>query len=566
MGRSSLSSVSETFSETEPAIDPSIYQPQRPFIAAYLVMGFFTLILGGIYGTLQALDKAGIDLYAFLPPMFRSYYVGLTIHGVVLGLMFVFFFNIGFLTLTLVHGLKRPLISRGLAQVTFWLSAIGLVTTLIPMLQNNATVLWTFYPPLRAHPAFYFGLTLIAVSTWTAALNGYLTWRSWKKEHPKERTPLMAFVTLAVWAMWVLASLGLAVGLLYYLFPWSFGSVENINPLLVRSLYWFTGHPVVYFWLLPAYITWYTMLPKQVGGKLFSESLTRLVFLLFLPLSIPTGFHHMYADPGIDRTVKIIHGILTFGVVFPSLVTAFTVLASIEIGARKNGGKGWVGWLLALPWFSNPVVAGQLLSLLIFATGGITGIINASYAMNLVIHNTMFVVGHFHTQVAGAVTLTIIAVTYWLVPFLTQRKLWGRKLAVLQVWSWFVGMAVMARGMHWMGLAGAPRRSFLTHAPYALFEEWRLAGWLVASGGVILLISGGLFLTIVAMTAWYSKERVQIVVPQAQTLHKVERMPLILDRITPWVLVTIVLIGIAWLPSLYQIASHHPVVPGWRLW
>lgn len=558
--------LSHSLSETDSQVDIDIHEPQRRHIAAFLIMGFVMLALGGIYGTLQALDKAGVDVYRFLPPMFRSYYVGLTVHGVVLALMFTLFFNIAFLTLTIVHGLKRPLASRGLTQVTFWLSAIGLVTTLIPMLQNNATVLWTFYAPLRAHPAFYVGLTMIAVSTWAAALNAYLTWRAWKKDHPGERTPLMAFLTLAVWAMWFLASLGLAVAMLYYLIPWSFGTRELVNPLLVRSLYWFTGHPLVYFWLLPAYLVWYTMLPKLVGGKLFSESLTRLVFLLFLPLAIPTGFHHMYADPGVDRTIKLVHGVLTFAVVFPSLVTAFTVLASIEIGARKNGGRGWIGWLLALPWLSNPIVAGQLLSLLIFATGGITGMINASLGMNLVIHNTLFVVGHFHTQVAGAVTLTIMAISYWLVPFLTKRKLWGQKWAVIQVWSWFFGMAIMARGMHWMGLAGAPRRSFLTHAPYALIEEWRIAGWLVASGGLILTISAAIFFVVVGMTAWYSKERVKLEVPEAETLHKVDRLPLILDRITPWVVVTIVLIAFAWLPSLYQIASAHPEVPGWRLW
>src|SRR5690606_37319059 len=98
-------------------------------------------------------------------------------------------------------------------------------------------------------------------------------------------------------------------------------------------------------------------------------SLARLVFLLFIPLSIPTGLHHMFTDPGVQHGMKVVHGVMTYAVIFPSLVTAFTVVASVEEGARRNGGRGYLRWLLALPWLSNPSVAGQLLGMLIFATG-----------------------------------------------------------------------------------------------------------------------------------------------------------------------------------------------------
>src|SRR5690606_11179118 len=132
---------------------------------------------------------------------------------------------------------------------------------------------------------------------------------------------------------------------LVYLLPWSLGEERTVNPLLTRSLFWLSGHPLVYFWLLPAYLSWYTMLPAQVGGRLFSESLARLVFLLFIPLAIPTGLHHMYADPGVQHGMKVVHGVMTYAVIFPSLVTAFTVVASVEDGARRNGGRGYLRWL-----------------------------------------------------------------------------------------------------------------------------------------------------------------------------------------------------------------------------
>src|SRR5690606_29036691 len=128
------------------------------------------------------------------------------------------------------------------------------------------------------------------------------------------------------------------------------GLTQGTNVLLARSLFWFTGHPIVYFWLLPTYLSWYFMVPRQVGGRLFSESLARLAFLMFIPLSLPVGFHHQYTDPGVPTSWKMIHGFLTFVVFFPSALTMFTVLASLETGGRARGGTGWLGWFRKLPW------------------------------------------------------------------------------------------------------------------------------------------------------------------------------------------------------------------------
>src|SRR3989304_958019 len=105
-------------------------------------------------------------------------------------------------------------------------------------------------------------------------------------------------MALVRFVMWTIASLGLAAEMLFLLIPWSLGLLGGTDALLARVLFWFTGHPIVYFWLLPAYVSWYTLVPRQAGGRLFSDPLARVSFILFLLLSIPVGFPHQFPPPG----------------------------------------------------------------------------------------------------------------------------------------------------------------------------------------------------------------------------------------------------------------------------
>jgi cytochrome c oxidase subunit 1 len=114
-------------------------------------------------------------------------------------------------------------------------------------------------------------------------------------------------MALITFTMWNIASVSLAAEMLFMLLPWSFGWIQGTDALLARTLFWFPGHPIVYFWLLPGYTLWYTMVPKQAEGRLFSDPMARASFILFLILSIPVGIHHQYADPGVHRNSKLLH-------------------------------------------------------------------------------------------------------------------------------------------------------------------------------------------------------------------------------------------------------------------
>ncbi|MFS8542428.1 MAG: cbb3-type cytochrome c oxidase subunit I, partial [Limnochordales bacterium] len=295
---------------------------------AFIGVGFAHLLVGVLLGFLQGLEHAGIDLYAYVP-LIRHYYQGLAIHGVFNVLVFTTYFIGGFLLFAVGRGLQRPLITAGWGWATFWLMTVGLLLVDYTLFTNQASVLFTSYPPLQAHPLYYVGLALIVVGTWLMTVISVRTTLAWRRENPGQRTPLITFGALVTLIMWTAASVGIAVEFVGFLIPWSLGWLPGTDPLLMRTLFWMSGHPIVYFWLLPAYVTWYFMLPKQVGGKLFSEPLARLAFLLFIPLSLPVGFHHQYLDPGVSEGYKAIHAFLTFAVFMPSVITAFTVLASL---------------------------------------------------------------------------------------------------------------------------------------------------------------------------------------------------------------------------------------------
>jgi cytochrome c oxidase subunit 1 len=441
----------------------------------------------------------------------------------------------------------------------------GLLLASIPLLGDAATVLFTFYPPMQAHWAFYVGLTLVVVATWLVTLNLALTYRGWRKAHPAERTPLPAFMSLVTFAMWTIASLGIAAEMLFMMIPWSLGWVEGTDALLARVLFWYTGHPIVYFWLLPAYVSWYVFVPKQAGGRLFSDPLARISFILFLVLSTPLGFHHQFEDPGIGEGWKLAHMFVTFAVFFPSLMTFFNVVASLEAGGRARGGTGWVSWFFKLPW-GDPSLASQLLAMLTFAFGGIGGLINASGSLNLVVHNTAWIVGHLHLTIGTAVTLTFLGITYWLVPVLWGRALWSRRLALAQAWLWAVGMLIFSTSLHTLGLLGMPRRTMMSAAPYVL-PEWKVYLPLVAIGGGIFFLSGVLYFLNIILTMTASRERAPAMPGFADALSGADDAPPILDRWPVWLAISAVLILFAYGPPLYNLLRTTSFdSPGLRVW
>jgi cytochrome c oxidase subunit I len=550
---------------TSIVLDPTGYHlpvDQRRIIRWTIYIGYFALVAGVFHGLAQALSYAGIDILRFFPGL-RGYYQGLTVHGVANVLIFTFSFSNGFLPLMTARALSRPLVPW-LLYGSFGTLLLGNLLTIYAVASNQASVLYTSYAPLQAHWTYYIGLSLVVVSTWLAIANIVVLVWSWRRSNPGARVPLLAYISLLSYVMWALASIPIAVSFLGILTPWSIGLIERVDPLLTRTLFWFTGHAVVYAWLLPAYVSWYALVPRQAGGRIISDSYTRIVFILFLLLSIPTGFHHQYTDPGIPNSMKAVHAVLTFGVFFPSLATAFSVMAALEIGGRARGGVGLLGWIRRLPW-GDPSLTAQLLAMITFVYGGITGLINASHSMNLVIHNTTWIPGHFHMTVGTAVALTLVGVAYWLIPYLSGRALWGRRIALASSWIYTIGVLIFARGMISAGLEGMPRRTFLAQSSYEV-ESWWLGGLLTGIGGTLMFVGIMLFFVVIVMTLLIGERGAEprdVPVAETLTAPATTGWELNLDRVGFWVVMAIILILIAYGPYFLTYTPNF-VSPGYR--
>lgn len=536
------------------------------FVGWQIGFALAALAVGTSLGPFQALEHGAIDLYPFLAPLVRSYYAGLTLHGVLNALVFTTLFITGFHTFCVVKGLGRPLKAFGMGVAGFIMMIAGMLSAGYTMLTNQATVLYTFYPPMKANPIFYLGLTVLVIGSWLVGWSQFATLAAWRKDHPGERTPLIAMGSIVNALLWQLSTLGIAAQMLILVIPWALNLVPATDVLLNRTLFWFTGHPLVYFWLLPIYVVWYGMLPKEIGGKTFSDALARLAFWGFLVFSTPVGFHHQYADPGVPVAWKYVHTLLTFLVVIPSFMTAFTVLASLERAGTKRGGKGLFGWIKALPW-SNPFVAAELLAGILFMTGGITGIINASASLNLVVHNTVFIPAHFHSTVASTTTLGFMGVTFWLVPLLSKKDLRSPKAALWTSWLWFVGMMVFMFGMYWLGLLGVPRRVPLATATYQT-AAWQLPGTFTAIGGVILLVAAILYFYVILATIFSKKPAtITVEVPVAESEISPAHTPAWLDNYKLWIVLSVVLVLIGYGPILIQMFSNISLnAPGFKVW
>ncbi|MEC1522484.1 cbb3-type cytochrome c oxidase subunit I [Neobacillus niacini] len=532
---------------------------------SYIFVAFMALLIGGFLGLIQGLNRAGLlEL-----PSWLNYYQVLTAHGLLLILVLTAFFTIGYFYASLSHTLGGLLPKvRRIAWVGFWLKMVGFVLAVIPILMNEASVMYTFYPPMAAHPVFYLGLVFIVLGVWACCIGSFIQVANWRKNNKGQHVPILAYFATGVFVLLFFALIPVAIEVLVMILPWTLGWVETINVMVARTLFWAFGHTLVNIWYLTAVSAWYVVVPKIIGGRRWSDLLTRVVIIALVVMNITGGFHHQIIDPGINELVKFMHVFMSLAIGFPSLMTAFALFAVFERTARRKGGKGLIGWWRKMPWGDVRFLA-PFIAMVAFIPAGAGGIAQSTNQLDQVVHNTMWIVGHFHLTLGMTVVMTFFGISYWLVPYISKRVLTPQinKLGVIQTWIWTVGMIFMAGAMHWVGLLGSPRRtSYTTYGDHATALGWDPYLMCLAVGGTLLII--GVILQVYAViNMMFFAPKGETEFPIAEEEDNATKTPYWTERWGIWVVVMLIVVAMAYVIPLTEfIVNAPPGSPPYKTW
>ncbi|OGT04934.1 MAG: cytochrome C oxidase subunit I [Gallionellales bacterium RBG_16_57_15] len=496
-------------------VDPvsgfKIHRTANTLVKANAFAAVVFLLVGGLFGLGVALTRMpGVQLLK--PEMF---YMFLTAHGIIALMVWIIFFEIAVLYFLGAHVLNSRLATPRWAWLQFWLMIIGAAMTAVAILQGGSSVMMTSYPPLTAAPHFYLGLILFAVGALIGCFVflGTLVIAKEEKTYGEGSLPLVVFggVTACIIAIFTIASGAL---ILIPTFLWSLGLISHIDPMMYRIVWWAFGHSSQQINVVTHISIWYLIAALVFGAKPMSEKVSRGAFLLYILFLQFGSVHHLLSDPGLSSAWKIFNtSYMIYLAVLASLIHGLTVPGSIEVAQRKKGmDTGMFTWIRKAPW-GNPVFSGMFLSLIGFGfIGGITGVVMSVEQINMIIHNTMYLPGHFHGTVVAGTTMAFMAVTYWLIPVVFQRKIALAGVAKLQPYIFSLGSFVFSIALMGAGTMGVQRRSadmFFAGQPLA-YEYPEIAKGMMSIGeifGVVMAVGAVMFIVVV-LASIFAGERI----------------------------------------------------------
>ncbi|MEX2486345.1 MAG: cbb3-type cytochrome c oxidase subunit I [Nitriliruptoraceae bacterium] len=412
------------------------------------------LALGGTFAILIALQRQGI------PISDEWWYRLLASHGATMLLFWIIFFEVAALYFGSTVLLNARMLVPRLAWANFAAMIIGVTVAEWAMLSGRATVMFTAYPPLTAHWSYYAGVLLFAVGALVACVIFFANIVVARREQTYTGSlPLVVYglVAAAVIAVYSLATGAVAYGML---FLQSIGVMESVDPATYRLFFWGIGHGAQQINLAAMVAVWYALIGLTVGGRPVNEGLSRFAFLLYVAFIHLGAVHHLLVDPGLGTSHRIMNtSYFLYLAVLASLIHAFSIPAAIEVAQRERGfGRGWFTWLRRAPW-KEPGFSSLVLSVVYFGfIAGVTGVLMGTMQLNMIIHNTLFVVGHFHATVVSGTTLAFMGISYYLVPLLSRRRLHSVRMARWQPYVFGGGLAILTLGMLFAGQRGVPRR------------------------------------------------------------------------------------------------------------
>jgi cytochrome c oxidase subunit 1 len=487
---------------TDPASGLVFHEPAEKLMRWNAVAAVVSLLLGGLLAIGVVLTRW--QAVHLLPP--DMFYQVLTAHGLNMLVFWIIFFEIAVLYFAASTLLKCRLAAPGMAWLAFVLMVLGALVNNYSVLRGDSSVMFTSYAPMGAHPTFYLGLILFAVGALIACFVFFGTLVVARAERTyRNSVPLVTFgaITAAIIAVFTIAAGAI---ILIPTFLWSVGLVNYIDSLMYRTIWWAFGHSSQQINVAAHVSVWYAVAAIVFGAKPMSEKVSRTAFLLYILFLQLASAHHLLADPGLTSNWKIFNtSYAMYLAVLASMVHGLTVPGAIEVAQRKKGyTQGLFEWLRKAPW-GNPVFSSMFISLIGFGfLGGISGVMMGTEQLNLIIHNTIYVPGHFHATVVVGTTLAFMGLTYFLIPTLFRRELAFPTLAKYQPYVFGLGMSGAALFLMGAGTLGVPRRHWdIGFAGNAFPYEFPGAAWLMMAlagiTGLIAIVGGGMYLLI---TVW----------------------------------------------------------------
>ncbi|NGZ05158.1 MAG: cytochrome C oxidase subunit I [Magnetococcales bacterium] len=484
------------------------HKSAESLMKAHAVLGVVYLLIGGVLGLLVALTRMP-SLHVLNA---EDFYLALSIHGTAILIFWIIFFEMAVLYFAASTLLRCRPATPGIGWIGFLLMVIGSTLVMVAFFRGNSSVMFTSYVPMPAEPIFYLGLILFAVGALIGCFIFLGTLVIAKKENTYDGSiPLVTFgaLTATVIAIFTIAS---GAVILIPTLLWSLGFINHIDPLMYRTIWWALGHSSQQINVSAHVAIWYAIAAIIFGAKPMSEKVSRTAFLLYILFLQLASAHHILADPGVSSTWKVFNtSYAMYLAVLASMIHGLTVPGCIEIAQRKKGfNNGLFEWLQKAPW-ANPVFSGMFISLIIFGfIGGITGVVMGTEQINLIIHNTIFVPGHFHATVAVGTTLAFMAITYFLIPVLFRRQLIWPNACKWQPYIFGGGMLILSLLLLGAGTLGVPRRHWdINFSDAAL--QFQYAGTAITMmgiaglGGLMAAVGGAMFCLIAVGSLVFGK-------------------------------------------------------------
>ncbi|MCC6628203.1 MAG: cbb3-type cytochrome c oxidase subunit I [Chloroflexi bacterium] len=485
-----------------------VHRSVVPPLMANAVTSIVFLLIGGILSLFIALTRWESQTFFRLTP--EWYYILLSIHSWAMLIFWIIFMEVAILYFASAIVLNTRLVAPRLAWIAF-LMMLGssLVASVVVLVQGPAwdQPLLTSYAPLRIHPLFLLSAIVFAVGTFVALGVFFATIYMAKKEGAYTGT--LPLVTFGAFIAAVIAVESLIGGSIAYI--WQFlhamGWVATIDAEAYRVAWWLLGHGTQQINLAAMVTSWYLLAHLTTGATSVSEKVSRTAFVLYVLFINLGAAHHHLSDPGVTSQWRIFNAsYAVYGAAMGSLIHAFAIPGAVELALRRQGHGGVLGWLRHAPW-GNPAFAALAVSLPLFGVmGGITGLTFGTEQLNMMVHNTLAITGHFHATVVAGTSIAFMGVAYAVIRLVGLRELLSARWATIQLYAFGAGMGVFTVAMMWLGyFFGTPRR----HPDVSILPLTRspFLETIMGVSGIVTFIAGGLFIALAVGSLLFGQRR-----------------------------------------------------------